>query len=145
MGNTCGTCSEAKRPGQAMWRLQGDVESPAPHRPTPVAAHRGDICLTLRRARVYKTRSEGSIHADGGGRQFEAPAYAQHPSGSVLTQPSSIRDRVCSSAMATSHNTSLCELRIRSIEKVHKFWLMKFTCTLYISPNTDNLQSLFIC
>ena len=35
--------------------------------------------------------------------------------------------------------TSLCEFRIRSIEKVHKFWLMKLTCTLYISPNTDNL------
>ena len=40
--------------------------------------------------------------------------------------------------------TSLCEFRIRSIEKVHKFWLMKLTCTWYISPNTDNLQSLFI-
>ena len=35
--------------------------------------------------------------------------------------------------------TSLCEFRIRSIEKVHKFWLIKLTCTLYISPNTDNL------
>eukprot|EP00117_Sycon_ciliatum_P032276 scpid19979/ scgid6115/ len=70
---------------------------------TPVAAHRGDLCLTLRRARVYKTRSEGSVHADGGGRRVEAPAYAQHPSGSVSTQPSPIRDCVCSRAMATSH------------------------------------------
>ena len=50
-----------------------------------------------------KTRSEGSVHADGGGQRVEAPAYAQHPSGSVSTQPSPIQDRVCSSAMATSH------------------------------------------